>query len=84
MIPAGTKIEDINPDVDDFLFLSWDVNQRTPRFFSKWAVDTVKNDPKQDYDMTLDEMVTASGANIYYFHPFSKNNNLYISGDNVA
>lgn len=34
--------------------------------------------------MTLDEMVTASAANIYYFHPFMKNNNLYISGDNLA
>ena len=34
--------------------------------------------------MTLDEMVTASAANIIYFHPFEKNKNLYISGDNVA
>lgn len=66
------------------MLLSWDVNQRTPRFFSKWAVDTVKNDKYQDYDMFFDEMVTASGANIYYFHPFEKNDNLYISGDNLA
>lgn len=69
LIPQGTGVNDIL-DIDDFMLLSWDVNQRTPRFFSKWAKEHIKNDPKQDYDMTFDEMVTASGANIYYFHPF--------------
>jgi len=34
--------------------------------------------------MSFDDMVTASGSNIYYFHPFEKNDNLYISGDNLA
>ena len=84
MIPVGTMVEDINPNVDDFMLLSWDVNQRTPRFFSKWAKETIKNDPEQDYDMSFDDMVTASGSDIYYFHPFVKNDNLYISGDNLA
>lgn len=83
LIPQGTGVNDII-DIDDFMLLSWDVNQRTPRFFSKWAVNTIKDDELQDYDMTFDEMTTASAANIYYFHPFLKNNNLYISGDNLA
>jgi len=36
LIPQGTSVNDIQ-DIDDFMLLSWDVNQRTPRFFSKWA-----------------------------------------------
>ena len=34
--------------------------------------------------MNLNEMVTASAANINYFHPFEKNDLLYISGNNLA
>ena len=29
-------------------------------------------------------MVTASAANIQYFHPYKKGDRLYISGDNMA
>lgn len=29
-------------------------------------------------------MVTASAANIFYYHPYQKDGELYISGDNVA
>lgn len=34
--------------------------------------------------MSLDEMVAASAANLQYYHPFKKDGNLYISGDNMA
>lgn len=44
LVPEGYTIDMINSDVDDFMLPAWDVNQRTPRFFSKWAVDTIKNE----------------------------------------
>ena len=46
LIPEGYSINDINDDVDDFMLLAWDMNVRTPRFFSKWAVNTIKDDEK--------------------------------------
>jgi len=64
VIPKGYSINNINDDVDDFMLLAWDMNVRTPRFFSKWNVDTIKDNKKQDYDLTFDDMVTASAANI--------------------
>ena len=78
------QITDINDNVDDFMLLAWDVNQRSPQFFSKWAQSTIKDDLTQNYDMTLAEMVSASASNLLYFHPFIKDDKLYISGDNIA
>ena len=78
------QITDINDDVDDFLLLAWDVNQRSPQFFSKWAQENIENDPKQNYKMSMLDMVTASAADLIYFHPFVKDDNLYISGANIA
>lgn len=34
--------------------------------------------------MKLQEMVTASAADLIYFHPFVKDDKLYISGANIA
>lgn len=35
LIPEGYKIEDALPD--EVLLTAWDINSRTPRFFSKWS-----------------------------------------------
>lgn len=82
-IPKGYKVDDVI--FDEFLITSWDINHRTPRFFSKWAKSNVnQTDEKQDYDLTLDEMTLASSATPTYFYPYEKRNNFYISGDNIA
>lgn len=44
LIPAKTDVKDIV--FDEILLTSWDINNRTPRFFSKWAMDNIK--PKND------------------------------------
>lgn len=85
LIPKGYNMNDINEDVDDFMVLSWDLNNRKPRFFNKWAYNTLgDSDVEQRYDFTLDEMVMASAANLMYYHPYKKSGEIYISGDNVA
>jgi len=84
IVPPGYEVNNIVDDVKDVMFLSWDVNNRSPRFFSKWTKNTHKGDPAADYDFTLDQMVFASASNLRYFHPYVKAGNLYVSGENVA
>jgi len=36
MIPAALKMDNIIKDKEIFL-TAWDLNNRTPRFFSKWT-----------------------------------------------
>lgn len=82
-IPKGYSTDDVL--FDEFLITSWDINHRTPRFFSKWVKANVDStDQKQDYNLTLDEMTMASAATPAYFFPYEKGGNFYISGDNIA
>lgn len=82
-IPENYSTDDVV--FDEFLITSWDINSRTPRFFSKWAKQNIVDDEgKQDYDMTLDQMTMASAAIPLYFYPYEVGGNYYTSGDNIA
>jgi len=71
---------------DEVLFTAWDINHRTPRFFTKWAKKNIKNDKTQDYSLSLDQMTLASAAIPLYFYPYEhkKTGNLYSSGVGIA
>ena len=43
-IPDNYKIEKVMSK--EFLITAWDINHRTPRFFTKWAKKNIKNDPR--------------------------------------
>ena len=88
MIPAGLAPSGTLAGKDYFL-TAWDLDNRTPRFFTKasardWTNQTFSN------DLDVGEMVLASMSAIEYFEPASiksisgGKNNTYISGDNVA
>ena len=86
-IPAGYDIDNIV--FDDILITAWDINHRTPRFFSKWSYknygkDENKKDKMQDYSLTLDQMTLASSGVPMYFYPYKLHDNLYASGHDVA
>jgi patatin-like phospholipase/acyl hydrolase len=81
LIPEGSSIQDIVPQ--DMLLTSWDLNHRTPRFFTKKSQLTM-NSTEANHNMSLDKMVVASGATPYYFQPYTVEGSFYISGDNVA
>jgi hypothetical protein len=78
------------------LFTAWDVNERSPRLFTKWAFENnekINVDDKQPHNLKFKEMILASGATPYYFSPagISSANTLgkavehyYLSGDNIA
>lgn len=78
------------------LFTAWDVNERSPRLFTKWAFENneaINVDDRQPHNLKLNEMILASGATPYYFSPAaisSKNTeakdveHYYLSGDNIA
>lgn len=73
LVPEGYNINNIVDNVDDLMIMAWDLNNRNPRFFNKWAYNTLGDkDKEQDYDFTLDEMVMASSANLMYYHPYKK------------
>lgn len=51
-IPASANLEnDLAGDVDTLL-IAWDVNNRTPRLFSKWSYKNLK-EKKNDHHLTL-------------------------------
>ena len=86
-LPYDQKLSEIPVShVDDILFTSWDVNNRTPRLFSRWTVKemTKKTNPTEDHDMTMGQMTVASAANSEFFLPFEVDGKFYISGDNIA
>lgn len=77
-IPDDLSIQDIAADTDAYI-LAWDINGRSPRFFSKWSQ---KELPK--HDMPFKKMVLASAATPLYFTPTEIDDDFYISGENVA
>ena len=89
MIPAGLAAGGTVEGKDYFL-TAWDLDNRTPRFFTKesaqaWTNQTFSN------DLELGQMVLASMSSIEYFQPApivaqsaGALSNTYISGDNVA
>ena len=89
MIPAGLAAS-ATLEGKDYFLTAWDLDNRTPRFFTKasakdWTNQTFSN------DLDLGDMVLASMSSIEYFQPASiaaqsvgASNNTYISGDNVA
>lgn len=54
-IPETVSVQDII--TDEVMITAWDINNRTPRFFSKWYQ---KND--KDHDMSFLDMVWASAS----------------------
>lgn len=78
-----------NYDVDkvltkEVLLTAWDINHRTPRFFSKWSKKNIKGQKAHDYSLSLDQMTLASAAIPLYFYPYKHNGNLYASGESIA
>lgn len=67
----------------DLLLVSWDLNNRSPRFFTKWSQKNLV-EPDNNHNMSLGEMTWASADTPYYFRPAVIKGNTYISGDNVA
>lgn len=43
--------------VEDALITAWDLNERSPRTFSKWAYDNLANDPAQVSNLKLIDMI---------------------------
>jgi predicted acylesterase/phospholipase RssA len=82
LISKDLLISDILPE-NELMVTAWDINNRSPRFFSKWSYGRFQ-DADLDHNLTLSEMVLASAVTPYYFRPAAIRNNSYISGDNVA
>lgn len=49
-IPESLTIDDIVSD--DQMLIAWDVNARTPRYFSKWTASNL-NDDDNNHDMKV-------------------------------
>ena len=90
LIPKDLSIDDIV--TDQVLMTSWDMNHRSPRFFTKWSYNNLHT-KEQESRLTFNEMVHASANSNIYFYPFevpdrhNQNNGdpyIYISGENVA
>lgn len=81
LIPQDMSIQDVV--TKDLYLTAWDLNHRTPRFFSKTSQKKMTS-AEANHDMPLSKMVLASAATPYYFKPATIEGSLYISGDNVA
>jgi hypothetical protein len=86
LIPKDMTINEIN--AKDLLLVSWDVNERTPRLFSKWSYANLKK-PRIDHQFTLGQMTMASATTPDFFYPFTKESSdgkkhFYVSGDYIA
>ena len=71
IIPETAQIDtDIIPNKDLFV-IAWDLNNRTPRFFSKESYEkyTKEKDATVNHHLSLSEMVLASAVTPYYFRP---------------
>lgn len=81
-IPKDFSIQDALGSV---FITAWAINDRTPRFFSKFSQKNWRAD-KYNHNMTLNNMVLASAATPYYFKPVMIDGHIspFISGDNVA
>lgn len=80
-IPADLQIDDIV--ANDTMMVSWDVNDRTPRFFSKWSAANLRDD-NNNHNMPVAMMTIASAATPTFFMPFTYEEKFFISGENVA
>lgn len=80
-IDENLTIKDIIEDTE-LQLISWDINQRAPRFYTKFAYDTIG----EEGNMTLSllNMTWANAATVMYFTPAHIQDSFYISGDNVA
>lgn len=85
MIPAALKMDNIIADKEIFL-TAWDLNNRTPRFFSKWTAQNWKSPKDQtfDNDLSLGDATLASMSSPEFVEPATINGDVFISGDNVA
>ena len=82
-IPKDYNVDDVL--TKEVLITAWDINHRTPRFFSKWSKKNVKGLANQDYSLSLDQMTMASSSIPLYFYPYkTKNGNMYASGESIA
>ena len=82
LIPEKFSIMDA---LGQIFITAWAINDRTPRFFSKFSFKNW-NDPKFDHTMSFNNMVLASAATPYYFKPVMIPGHVspYIDGSNVA
>lgn len=80
-IPADLTIDEIV--ANDTMIISWDVNDRTPRFFSKWSAANLR-DENNNHNMPVSKMTMASAATPTFFMPFTHDGKYFISGENVA
>jgi len=83
------KIDDIL--VEEALITAWDLNERSPRTFSKWAYKALAGDAQQVSNLKLIDMIQASGTTPAYFRPSTLKcvgecaaEHLYVSGDSIA
>lgn len=86
LISADYLPADIDPETaitEDFMITAWDLNNRSPRFFTK---KNAKKYTEENFNhaLTLDQMTWASANTPYYFKPAEIKNAVYISGDNMA
>ena len=83
-IPTDMTIKDI-VEGTELQILAWDINNRSPRLFTKWAYDNIgENNDKVDSKISLLEMTWASANTPMYFTPAVIDGKFYISGDNAA
>ena len=59
----------IHDTITSLFMTSWDLNNRTPRFFSKWAYDELNESDSYNHTMNLEDMVMATAATPFYFTP---------------
>ena len=66
---------------DDFMVLSWDLNNRDPYILSKKLLQEVERYKKYD---SLSKATLMSATNPFYFKPFADENSVFISGNAIA
>lgn len=83
-IPAGYLINDTLTDV---MITAWDLNNRSPRFFSKKMYGKYDNSFENNtfnHQLSFADMIWASASTPLFFKPAVIDNTVYISGDNFA
>jgi len=80
-IPENYSVQDVI--TDDAMFTAWDLNNRNPRFFSKWYQ---QNEQTKDFnnDLPLLDMIWTSASTPYYFKPAVVQGDVYTAGTYVA
>ena len=75
------KIDDIC--AKDTMLISWDVQNRTPRMYSKWSAANL-NKSRANHNIPISYMTLASAATSIFFLPLEYEGDILIAGDNVA